>query len=71
MRFVQGADHAGSAAQVNVVAGDSAVRNDAFDVTPARLITGIITERGVCEPSTQGLASQFPELASDGIKRRA
>ncbi len=35
--------------------------NPAFDVTPARLITGLITERGVCKASPEGLAALFPE----------
>jgi len=39
------------------------VRNDAFDVTPARLVTGLITERGVCTASRAGLAALFPERA--------
>ena len=45
----------------------SAVRaaNPAFDVTPARLVTGIVTERGVAEASESGLASLFPEHARD------
>ena len=37
--------------------------NPAFDVTPNRLVTGLITERGVCEASPEGLASMFPDLA--------
>ena len=37
--------------------------NWAFDVTPARLVTGLITERGVCEASEAGLAALFPEQA--------
>ena len=37
----------------------SAVANPAFDVTPARLVTGLITERGVCAASSQGLQSLF------------
>jgi methylthioribose-1-phosphate isomerase len=49
---------------VRIVAEDSPVRNDAFDVTPARLVTGLITERGVCEASERGLAWLFPERAS-------
>jgi methylthioribose-1-phosphate isomerase len=48
---------------VLTVAGDTAVSNYAFDVTPARLITGLITECGICEASEQGLAGLFPELA--------
>jgi methylthioribose-1-phosphate isomerase len=35
--------------------------NYAFDVTPARLVTGLVTERGVCEASEAGLMSLFPE----------
>jgi len=35
--------------------------NYAFDVTPARLVTGIITERGICAASLSGLAELFPE----------
>ncbi len=37
--------------------------NYGFDVTPARLVTGLITERGVCEASEEGLLSLFPERA--------
>jgi methylthioribose-1-phosphate isomerase len=37
--------------------------NFAFDVTPARLVTGLITERGVCEASEQGLRKLYPEKA--------
>ncbi|MGY9002596.1 MAG: S-methyl-5-thioribose-1-phosphate isomerase, partial [Rhodospirillales bacterium] len=35
--------------------------NYAFDVTPARLITGLITEQGVCEASEQGLRALYPD----------
>ena len=35
--------------------------NYGFDVTPARLVTGLITERGVCEASEPGIRSLFPE----------
>lgn len=37
----------------------------AFDVTPARLVTGLITERGVAAASAEGLAGLYPELAHD------
>ena len=49
---------------VRIVAEGSPVRNDAFDVTPARLVTGLITERGVCDASEEGLARLFPERAA-------
>jgi methylthioribose-1-phosphate isomerase len=38
-------------------------RNPAFDVTPARLVAGLVTERGVCDASAEGLASLFPAEA--------
>ena len=43
----------------------SAAANPGFDVTPARLVTGIITERGVCPATTEGLRHLFPELAAE------
>lgn len=38
--------------------------NPAFDVTPSRLVTGLITERGICEASSEGLLELFPERRS-------
>jgi methylthioribose-1-phosphate isomerase len=46
---------------VRVVPDGSQVANYGFDVTPARLITGLITERGVLTASRAGLAAAFPE----------
>ncbi len=46
---------------VEIAAPGSPARNYAFDVTPARLITGLITERGVCAASREGLMSLYPE----------
>ena len=37
------------------------ISNFAFDVTPARLVTGLITERGICEASESGLLGLFPD----------
>ena len=48
---------------VQTVVDDSPAANYAFDVTPARLVTGLITERGICAASEQGLAALFPERA--------
>jgi methylthioribose-1-phosphate isomerase len=48
---------------VTVVPEGSPVANYAFDVTPARLVTGIITERGVIPATREGLAGSFPERA--------
>ena len=46
---------------VRVVPTSSPAANPAFDVTPARLVTGLITERGRCEATEAGLAGLFPE----------
>jgi methylthioribose-1-phosphate isomerase len=48
---------------VRVVPDGSAVANYGFDVTPARLVTGLITERGVIEASLNALAAAFPDRA--------
>ncbi|WP_377839838.1 S-methyl-5-thioribose-1-phosphate isomerase [Bosea sp. UC22_33] len=54
----------GEVRSVRVVAPGSGAANPAFDVTPARLVTGLITERGVCAASAEGLAQLFPDLAN-------
>jgi methylthioribose-1-phosphate isomerase len=56
---------------VRIVPDGSAVANYAFDVTPARLVTGLITERGVIAASREGLAAAFPERASGAPPRAA
>jgi methylthioribose-1-phosphate isomerase len=48
---------------VRVVPEGSPVANYAFDVTPARLVSGLITERGVLKPERAALASAFPDRA--------
>jgi methylthioribose-1-phosphate isomerase len=49
---------------VRIVPDGSPVANYGFDVTPARLITGLITERGVLKASREGLAGAFPDRAA-------
>lgn len=56
-------DH-GTMARIQISSPGSAALNPAFDVTPARLITAIITERGLASANRSALASLFPELAS-------
>ncbi|GJD95647.1 S-methyl-5-thioribose-1-phosphate isomerase [Methylobacterium iners] len=51
----------GGFATVEVVSPGSPVANPAFDVTPARLVTGIITERGVARADAEGLLGLYPE----------
>jgi methylthioribose-1-phosphate isomerase len=50
----------GSIATVEIAAPGSPAANPGFDVTPARLVTGFVTERGVCKASEKGLRSLFP-----------
>jgi methylthioribose-1-phosphate isomerase len=52
----------GKPVRVRTTAHDTPISNYAFDVTPARLVTGLITERGICEASEEGLLSLFPEM---------
>jgi len=55
----------GKIVPVEIAAPGSPARNDAFDVTPARLITGLITERGVAAASREGLLALYPERAGE------
>ena len=51
----------GSVTLVEIAAPGSGAANPGFDVTPARLVTGFITERGTCAATPEGLRSLFPE----------
>jgi methylthioribose-1-phosphate isomerase len=53
----------GDVVTVEVLPEGSPAANPAFDVTPARLVTALITERGVCAASETGLLSLYPEQA--------
>ena len=53
----------GSVVQVEIAAPGSKAGNPAFDVTPARLVSGFVTERGVCKASREGLLCLYPERA--------
>ena len=47
--------------EILIMPENSHAANYAFDVTPARLVTGLITERGVCAASEAGVFSLYPE----------
>ena len=61
---VQGRSEDGAIASVQVTPLGSPGGNPAFDVTPNRLVTGLITERGVCKATPEELAALFPDLSS-------
>ncbi len=58
-----GRTESGELATIDVLPEGSPAANPAFDVTPARLVTALITERGVCAASEAGLLSLYPEQA--------
>jgi methylthioribose-1-phosphate isomerase len=66
--LISGKTKDGRIETVQLVPDGSAVANYAFDVTPARLVTGLITERGVLRANRAALAQAFPERASDRAK---
>ena len=51
--------------EVRLMPESSAAANFAFDVTPARLVTGLITERGICEASEDGVYGLYSEYRPD------
>ncbi|HXO00749.1 MAG TPA: S-methyl-5-thioribose-1-phosphate isomerase [Stellaceae bacterium] len=58
---ITGWTETGERVEVRLTPDGSPAANYAFDVTPARLVTGLITERGVCPASREGLLGLFPE----------
>ena len=57
--YVSGYNSEGKISEVRILPKTSSSKNYAFDVTPAHLVTGLITERGVCSASKVGLAELF------------
>lgn len=64
--WVRGRTADGRVEAVQIVPDGSRTANYAFDVTPARLVTGLITERGVAPASRAGLSAMFPQAAELG-----
>ena len=58
---IQGLNDDGVIGTVRVAPPGSDVGNPAFDVTPARLVDGLITERGLCAATRDGISAMFPE----------
>jgi methylthioribose-1-phosphate isomerase len=62
--LVQGRDAEGRITRVRISPEATPAANPAFDVTPARLVTGLITERGTAPATAEGLAALFPDRAA-------
>lgn len=65
---IMGRDESGNVAELQVVPDGTRCSNPAFDVTPRRLVSGLITERGILEASPEGLARAFPDLVQPAGK---
>lgn len=59
---LQGVNAVGEVCTVAIAPAQTPAVNPAFDVTPGRLVTGLITERGICPATRTGLASLYPEV---------
>jgi methylthioribose-1-phosphate isomerase len=53
----------GEVARIAIAPPGSAALNPAFDVTPAELVTALVTDRGVCAATGEALTALFPELS--------
>ena len=62
---VQGRTELGDIASLQITPDGSPVVNYGFDVTPARLVTGLITERGILAPSREAITAMFGEPRQD------
>lgn len=60
---ISGLADSGEAGELALVPAGTSAANPAFDVTPAALVTALVTERGICEASGQGLGELFTERA--------
>ncbi len=61
VRYIQGSSN-GELTRVLICPDETPAVNYGFDVTPARLITGLITERGICSAHRDGIAGMYPDL---------
>ena len=59
LSHVEGLDKKGNIEKVQIYPKKSKAMNLAFDVTPAKYVTGLITEKGICEASEKGLTDLF------------
>jgi methylthioribose-1-phosphate isomerase len=66
VRFMEGLCEDGVVRSVRICPEETRAANYGFDVTPARLVTGLVTERGICPASEDGLRSLYPERRAGG-----
>ncbi len=59
LSHLEGLDEEGKIKKIQIYPMKSKAMNLAFDVTPAKYVTGLITEKGVCDASTEGLKKLF------------
>ena len=59
LSYMEGLDENGNLKKIQVYPQKSKAMNLAFDVTPAKYVTALITEKGVCEASSSGLKKLF------------
>ena len=59
LSHIEGKDEEGNVKKILIYPKESKAKNLAFDITPAKYVTGLITEKGICEASTQGLKNLF------------
>ena len=59
LSYMEGLDENNQIKKILIYPKKSKSLNLAFDVTPAKYITGLITEKGICEPSNKGLKGLF------------
>jgi methylthioribose-1-phosphate isomerase len=62
VKYFQGLNSAGVIDKVLICPPTTPAANYGFDVTPARLVSGLITERGICAATEKGLTGLFPEM---------
>lgn len=61
VRCIEGLNRKGEIDSVRIISDESSVANYGFDVTPAKYVTGLITERGICNANRESILSLFPE----------
>jgi methylthioribose-1-phosphate isomerase len=66
VRFIEGLDADGQVRSVRICPEGTRAANYGFDVTPGRRLAGLVTERGICPATEEGLLSLFPERRAGG-----